>query len=179
MKTILSVLFLLVSSAFAQSTAGASFSLGSGERLYDTAGRDVHNTGTNSGGSVQVRYDGKLRYNAQGKPYIEGNITVVTNPASQGSDGPIEVNTNDQPTTIELKRNGRTNRVSSSVSGGKAKVFVEGDRNDVTVFGSDNSVDISGRDNTGTAGSNSSGTVRVSGSGSSFSTNGGNWTVTR
>lgn len=180
MKTLLAVLLLFAVPAFAQTTAqvGQTTTLSAGENLYDLAGRTITNGGVNSG-SVQVRYEGKLRQDGQGRTYVDGKITEVTNPSSGGSNGPIEIATNGQPLNVRLNRNGANGPITSNIVGGNATITISGDNNEATVGGAGNTLSISGRNSTGTGTVNSSGTVTLTGTGSSFQSGGGNWTFRR
>ncbi len=178
MRTILASLFLLAT-AVAQTTVGSITTLGAGERLYDTSGRHVENNGTNSNGSLNVKYDGRIKKDVQGRAYVEGNITEVTNPSSQGADGPIVIETAGQSLTINLNRNGAIGALRCTIGGGNATVNVNGDNNDVTIGGTGNNVTINGRNSTGTGTAGSGGDVRVNSTTGSFQSGGGNWTFRR
>lgn len=177
MHALLAALFLLVP-ALAQTASGGTETLASGESLYDTSGRHVTNGGNNNG-SVTVKYDGKLKVDVHGKKYIDGNIEEVVNPSNGGSDGLIEVTTNNQPITIKLYRSGRNNPLRTRVDGGNAKVLVNGNENEVTVSGTGNDVSIDGRNCNCSGTANSGGDVRLSHSSSTFNSGGGNWTFRR
>lgn len=178
MKTLLAVLFLLVP-AIAQATSPVgTTTLSAGESLYDTSGRSVSNGGVNSG-SIQVKFDGKLKTDASGRTYVDGDITTVTNPSSGGSNGPIEINTSGKPLEIHLARNGANGSITSNIVGGNATITISGDQNDATVGGTGNTVLISGRNSSGTGTANSGGSVTLTGNGSTFQSGGGNWTFRR
>lgn len=178
MKTFLASLFLLAT-AVAQTTVGSTTTLSAGEQLYDTSGRNVTNGSSNSNGSLHVKYDGRLKKDAQGKPYVEGNITEVTNPSSQGADGPIVIETAGQALTVTLNRNGAIGALRCTIGGGNATVNVNGDNNDVTIGGTGNNVTIGGRNSTGTGTAGSGGDVRITSTTGSFQSGGGNWTFRR
>lgn len=177
MHALLAVLFLLVP-ALAQNTTGAVETLGSGESLYDTSGRHVTNGGNNNG-SISVKYNGKVRVDAHGKRYVEGDIEEVTNPTNGGSDGSIEVTTNNRPITIKLLRSGRGGSLRSRIDGGSAKIIVDGNENEVTVSGTGNDMHINGRNCTGAGTAGSGGDIRLNHSSSTFTSGGGNWTFRR
>jgi len=164
--------------ALAQNTTSAVETLGSGESLYDTSGRHVTNGGNNNG-NVNVQYNGKLKVDAHGKRYIDGDIEVVTNPTNGGSDGLIEVTTNHQSILIRLYRSGRNNPLRSRIDGGNAKVVVDGNENEVTVSGTGNDVQINGRNCTGSGTAGSGGDIRLGHSSSTFQSGGGNWIFRR
>lgn len=178
MKTLLAVL-LLLAPAIAQAVTPVSFTtLSAGESLYDTAGRNISNGGVNSG-SINVKFDGKLKTDGQGRTYVDGNITTVTNPSNGGSNGPIEITTNGQPLEINLARNGANGPITSHIVGGNATITISGDQNDATVGGTGNTLLISGRNSTGTGTAGSGGSVTLTGNGSTFQSGGGNWTFRR
>jgi hypothetical protein len=178
MKTLLAVLFLLVPVVAQAATPVGTTTLAAGERLYDTSGRSVSNGGANSG-SVQVKFDGKLKTDGQGRTYVDGDITTVTNPSSGGSNGPIEITTSGKPLEINLARNGANGPITSNISGGNATITISGDQNDATVGGTGNTLLISGRNSTGTGTAGSGGSVTLTGNGSTFQSGGGNWTFRR
>lgn len=177
MQALLAVLFLLLP-VLAQNASGGSESLGSGQTLYDSSGRSVTNGGSNNG-NVNVKYDGRLKKDDQGRPYIEGNITEVVNPSNGGSDGQVEITTNNHPLTIRLLRCGRGGPLRSYINGGNATVFVDGNGNEVIVTGTGNNVQIDGRNCTGAGTAGSSGEIRLGHSSSTFNSGGGNWTFRR
>lgn len=158
----------------------AKVALRSGKNMADSAGRSVENGAPNTNGYLIVRYRGKLREDANGNIYIEGNIETVENPATQGASGNIIINTGGNATTVDLNRNGVQNPVTVTVNGGCATVNVSGNDNNVTVSGNENSVTISGANCVGQgSGSTSGGTISVSGRNSSFNSNGGTWSTQR
>ena len=177
MHALLAVLFLLVPE-LAQSTTGAVETLASGESLYDTSGRNVTNGGNNNG-SLTVKYNGKVKVDANGKRYVEGDIEEVTNPTNGGSDGRIEVTTNNHPITVKLFRSGRGGSLRSHIDGGNAKVIVDGNENEVIVSGTGNDVKLNGRNCTGAGTAGSGGDIRLNHSSSTFASGGGNWTFRR
>ena len=178
MKTIIAVLLLIAPVVAQAATPVGTTTLSAGESLYDTSGRNISNSGVN-GGSVNVKFDGMLKTDGQGRTYVDGNITTVTNPSSGGSNGPIEIATNGQPLEINLQRNGANGPITSNVSGGNATINVSGDHNEVTIGGTGNNVSISGRGSIGTGTAGSGGSVSLSGSGAAFQSSGGNWTFRR
>lgn len=161
----------------AATTTTANVSLAPGQTLRDRQGRVVTNAGTNQNGRLVLTVRGKMAQGANG-PTV-GEIVEVTNPASQGTVGPIEVDTGGCVLTINLEKNGgNPNPIQTNVSGGNATVNVNGRDNNTTVGGADNTVRITGANSSGTGTAGSSGTVSVSGSGSSFQSGGGNWRTT-
>ena len=62
----------------------------------------VRNFGTNRTGRLHVIYEGTATENPRGSGCwtIDGKIVEVTNPASQGSNGPISVDTNGNQVTV-------------------------------------------------------------------------------
>lgn len=154
--------------------------LPAGKTLTDSKGREITNGGSNENGKVHFRYTGKLKVKPNGDIECSGEVTEVTNPQSQGSDGPISVNTNGEPTTINLNRNGTDpgGHITSSITGGNATVNVGGNFNDPSVGGGNNTVNITGNNNTGSgSGAGSGGNVNQGGHGNSWNSNGGHWTV--
>jgi len=179
MKTLLTVLLFLLAPAVAQiATPVGTTTLSAGESLYDTSGRSIRNGGVNSG-SVNVKFNGKLKTDGQGRTYVEGDITTVTNPSSGGSNGPIEIDTSGKPLEVVLARNGANGPITSNIVGGDATITISGDRNDATVGGTGNTLLISGRNSTGTGTAGSGGSVTLTGNGSTFQSGGGNWTFRR
>lgn len=177
-------MLVLASFSFGQAAATAApplwGKLTAGKTITDSKGREIHNGGTNANGSLHFRYTGKLRTKANGELECSGEITEVTNPASQGSEGPIMVNTDGEPTIINLDRNGTDpgGHIGSTIVGGNATVNVGGNFNDPTVGGTNNSVNITGNNNSGSGqGAGSGGNVTLGGHGNSWNSNGGNWTT--
>lgn len=152
-----------------------------GSSAADSNGTSVNNVGTNGNGRVQVRHTGKAKRNPDGTITITGEIVEVTNPASQGSVGPIEIENHYPGLVVNLnKRGGNPNPISTSIDGGGATVNVTGSGNDVAVGGTGNTVSITGANCNGSGGNGSGGTVSVSGTGSGFtSTGGGTWRTVR
>lgn len=151
-----------------------------GRTVTDSKGRVIHNGGLNENGKLNFRYSGKLTVKSTGDFEVSGEIPEVTNPASQGSDGPIDINTNGEPTTINLNRNGidPNGHITTNVSGGNSTVNVNGNFNDPSVGGTNNTVNINGNNNSGSGnGANSGGTVNLGGHGNSWGSGGGQWSV--
>lgn len=191
MKSIYSVCILLLSllalSAFspAQSTARAadpvpvSSDKGNGneklppnQEIKDSKGRRVKNRGENRNGRVHVRYTGTI--DKSGDVWVcSGEITEVTNPASQGSEGPIDVATNDEPTTVNLDKNGTDpgGHVVTHVAGNNATVNVDGNFNDFDITGNNSTTSITGNNNTGTV-NGTGGNVNLGGRGNSVTSGG-------
>lgn len=139
----------------------------------------IENGGTNANGRLWVRSDKKWTRDANGNYSTQGTIDEVKNPASQGSDGPISVNTGGNDIEVNLNRNGQSgagNGISSTITGGSATVNVNGNYNNTTVGGTQNNVNMNGNHNTGTGqNAGSQGNVTSGGSNNSFNSNGGNW----
>lgn len=139
----------------------------------------VENGGTNQNGRLWVRADRKWTRDANGNYSTTGTIDEVKNPASQGTDGPITVDTGGQDVEVNLNRNGQSgagNGISSTITGGSATVNVNGNYNNTTVGGTQNNVNMNGNHNTGTGqNAGSQGNVTSPGSNNSFNSNGGNW----
>lgn len=184
------VTLLFAASSFAQNvtTTGNSSTVPvtqhgrvpAGKTITDSKGREVHNGGLNQNGSVKIRYSGKIKTKPNGDLECTGEITEVTNPASQGSDGPVNINTNGQDTTINIDRNGTDpgGHIATYIDGGNADVNVTGNFNDVFVGGGNNDVTISGNNNTGSGGGvGSGGVVHQGGRGNTWNSNGGNWRI--
>lgn len=184
-------LFLLTPMLFAQSpvrddatqteTALRDSKLPGGTTVRDSKGRVIENGGWNSNGSLKFRYTGKLTRDAQGNLTCSGEIKEVANPSSQGSVGPITINTNGEPTTIDLGKNGTSpgGNLTNTILGGNATVNVSGNFNDVAVGGTGNNVNVTGNHNSGSGvGASSGGNVTFGGRGNSWTANGGSW-VTR
>ena len=154
--------------------------LPAGKTVRDAKGRVIENGGTNENGSVKFRYTGKLTRDANGNFTCTGEVKEVSNPASQGSEGPINVNTNGEPTTIDLGKNGTDpgGHIVTNVTGGNATVNVSGNFNDPSVGGTGNTVNVTGNNNSGSgSGAGSGGNVNQGGHGNSWNSNGGNWVV--
>lgn len=147
--------------------------------VKDSKGRTVRNRGENQNGRVHFRYTGKLKRTSATQWEVDGEITTVTNPASQGSEGPIDVNTNGEPTTVNLDKNGTDpgGHIVTNVTGGNATVNVSGNYNDPSVGGTGNTVNITGNNNSGSGTAGSSGTVNQGPGGNSWNSGGGNWIV--
>lgn len=191
--TLLTLLF--AASSFAQATAADRSTspattpvlrdgkLPAGKTLTDSKGREIHNGGSNENGKVHFRYSGKLKTKPNGDIECSGEVTEVTNPASQGSEGPISVNTDGEPTTINLEKNGTDpgGHIVSNITGGNATVNVSGNFNDPTVGGTGNTVNVTGNNNSGSGAAPnpnpSGGNVNQGGHGNSWNSNGGNWVV--
>lgn len=157
-----------------------TFKLPPGASITDSKGRSVENGGTNNNGRVHIKHTGNITNNGNGTYTCSGEISEVTNPASQGSEGPITVNTNGEPTEVNLDRNGRDpgQHVNSTIIGGNATVNVSGNYNDPTVGGTNNTVNITGNHNSGQGqGAGSGGTVNMGGRDNGWNSNGGNWNV--
>lgn len=151
-----------------------------GKTITDAQGRVVENGGTNENGRLHVRCTGKIDRDANGNYTTTGEITDVTNPASQGSEGPINVNTNGKDTTINLDKNGTDpgGHIGANITGGNATVNVNGNFNDPSVGGTGNNVNMNGNHNSGSGnGAGSGGNVYMGGRGNSWAGNGGNWTT--
>lgn len=148
--------------------------------LTDSHGREIRNGGMNANGHLEIVYTGKLSKDSNGNLVCSGEIISVTNPASQGSEGPIWINTNGEPTVVRLDRNGIDpgSHLDVTVLGDHANIGCSGNFNDIIVGGTGNIVNITGNHNLGTGqGSNSGGAVIMAGRGNSWNSNGGNWTV--
>lgn len=145
-----------------------------GKEASDSKGRRIENTGTN--GSVTICYTGTLRWDTAGNATCTGEILQVENRATIGS-ASASINTNGEPTTINLDQNGQHTYV---IDGGRATVNCNGDRNNVIVGGLDNNVNLNGNDISGSGANAHSGGTATMGrrsSGNSWRSNGGNWTV--
>lgn len=189
--TLLTLLFAvssLAQGAARDATSGGSTTtpvlrdgkLPAGKTLTDAKGREIHNGGTNQNGKLHFRHTGKLKVKPNGDIECSGEVTEVTNPASQGSEGPISVNTNGEPTTVNLERNGTDpgGHIVTNVTGGNATVNVSGNFNDPSVGGTGNTVNVTGNNNSGSgAGPGSGGNVNQGGHGNSWNSNGGQWVV--
>lgn len=153
--------------------------LPAGRTVTDSKGREVVNGGTNANGSLKIRYTGKLKLNASGEYEITGELSEVTNPSSQGSSGPITVNTNGLHTTVNLEKNGTDpgGHIITTINGGNATVNVSGNFNDPSIGGTGNNVNITGNNNCGSGQPGSGGNVTQGGRGNSWNSGGGNWTV--
>jgi hypothetical protein len=182
-------LFLMVLVPFAalpaQATSSAPVanlrdgSLPAGKKVTDSKGRVITNGGANENGKLQFRYSGKLKTLPNGDLECSGEVPEVTNPRSQGSNGPVIVNTDGEPTTINLNRNGTDpgGHIDSTITGGNATVNVNGNFNDTSVGGTGNTVNFNGGGCTGQGQAGSGGTVNMGGAGNAFNGGGGNWTV--
>lgn len=153
--------------------------LPAGRTVTDSKGREITNGGTNANGSLKIHYTGKLKLNSNGEYECSGEISEVINPASQGSTGPITVNTNGNPTTIQLEKNGVDpgGHITTTITGGNATVNVSGNFNDPSVGGTGNNVNITGNNNCGSGQPGSAGNVFQGGRGNSWNSGGGNWTI--
>ena len=185
-RPILAIVAILFFSlfAFAQQTAttstsnGQSVSLPANTQVTDSKGRVVKNRGNNQNGSLRFNHTGKLVRNANGEWTVTGEISEVKNPASQGSDGPVEINTNGEPTDVVLDRNGQEpGGLTVTITGGNATVTVGGNCNDVTVGGSGNKAALNGNNNSLTGQAGSAGTATMGGHGNSVTSGGGSWRV--
>lgn len=137
------------------SPPGTTSQVPAGVTVTDSKGRKIANCGTNENGGVNIGYTGKLRRTGPGEWEISGEITSVTNPGSQGSNGPVCVDTNGERTIVNLNKNGSPpgtlpGPLPSTVSGGNATVHVSGDHNNFTVTGNNNTTNVTGNSNTGT-----------------------------
>ena len=179
LTALMALLFSVV--ALAQGTTPQTLTdkLPANSTVTDSAGRTVTNGGTNANGSVKVTHTGKMKMVSPGEYRISGEITLIENPASQGSEGPITVNTNGKPTEVVLEKNGTDpgGHIVTNVNGGKAIVHINGNFNDANVGGGNNHIDFNGRNNTATGQPGSGGTVSLGGRGNSFNSGGGQWTV--
>lgn len=195
-KLVVSYLFAVALSLTAHAQEAASFgsantvstatpiartgNLPAGRTVRDGSGRIIENLGTNQNGSVQFTYTGRLTVDGAGNITCSGDITTVTNPASQGSNGQIVIHTNGLATTVNLDRNGAQNAaLSVRVLGGNATINVGGDWVELAVGGTGNQVHLNGRYGFGEGTDNTSeGNVRMrSNVGNGWRSNGGNWTV--
>lgn len=157
--------------------AGGSFDLKPGEKVVDADGRTVENT--SSAGNVKVTYTGNK--SGSGQNIEVGKITLVKSPGSGGANK-FKVETTGDATEIIVDNDGTARAPADvTVTGGNATITVNGDHTNFTVGGTGNTVVINGHDNAGSgaAGGASGGTVHLgpSSSGSSFNSNGGNWTT--
>lgn len=178
--------FLLGAFAFAQSTDPTGGNpppvhtgkLLAGKTIRDSKGREVTNNGLNNNGALHLRYTGKLTRDSLGNLTCSGEISSVTNPASQGSEGPITIDTGGESTDIDLGRNGTDpgGHVGTTIVGGKANVNVGGNFNDVSVGGSNNTITFGGNNNLGTGLTGSGGGVILGGHGNSWGGT-GSWVV--
>ena len=117
--------------------------LGPGESVTDGKST-VTNNGTK--GSLRVRYTGKRK--KVDTKYTVGKIEKITDPASGGTFGPIDINTGGEETDIDIDKNGLNGKpVKVNVDGGKANINVDGNHTEGTVGGTGNEVDITGNDN--------------------------------
>lgn len=161
-----------ISGPVADTAGGGTDKLPSGQEVKDSKGRVVKNRGENRNGGVKITFTGKL--DKSQTPWVcSGEITVVTNPASQGSEGPIDINTNNEPTTINLDRNGQDPgaHVTTNISGDNATVNIAGNFNDVAVAGNNSNSNITGNNNCETInGTNNN--VTLSGRGNSVTSGG-------
>ena len=110
----------------------------------------------------------------------DGEIKRVVNTKTKGSDGPIVIETKNQPIQIDLNKSGQStnNRLKTTVTGGGATININGNNNHVTVGGTKNTVNMNGVDNFGTGeNAKSGGTVNIGGRRNRFNSNGGNWNV--
>jgi hypothetical protein len=171
----------VVVSSTTQPVSGGVGNLPSQTRVTDSQGRTIQNSAPASeSGKVKFRFTGKLNRTAQGEWFVTGEISEIENPASGGCKGPILVNTNNQPTTITLDRNGLNpnGHIATTVTGGNATVNVDGNYNDVTVGGTNNTVNFNGNHNSMSAQNGSGGSVSLGGNGNSVSGGGlGGWTI--
>lgn len=156
----------------------ATLRLTSGKTVTDAKGRRIENAGWNGNGALSIRFTGKLTKTSTGDYVVEGEVLGVTNPASQGSAGPVIVETGGQPTAVDLQRSGLDpgGRLQATVTGGNATVTVGGNYCDVSVGGQGNQVDLQGRGNAGTGLQDSGGDVRLGGRGNSWQ-GGAGWKV--
>lgn len=137
---------------------GQTSRLPAGKTVKDSKGRTVTNDGTNENGGANITYTGKLDRTTT--PWtVTGEITVVTNPSSQGSNGGVTVGTNGEPTTVNLNKDGspqgtQPGPLNSTISGGNATVNVNGNHNNFTVNGNNNTTSVNGNNNTGSVNGN-------------------------
>lgn len=161
-----------VSGPVADTVGGGTDKLPPNQEIKDSKGRVIKNRGDNRNGGVKITFTGKIDKSVN--PWVcSGEITVVTNPASQGSEGPIDINTNNEPTTINLDRNGTdpAGHVSTNIAGDNATVNVSGNFNDVAVAGNNSTSTITGNNNTETiTGTNNN--VTLGGRGNSVTSGG-------
>ncbi len=182
-SSFLTVLMALLLSVFALAQGPQppqlTSNLPANSTVVDASGRTVTNGGSNDNGSVKVTHTGKMKRVGPGEYQITGDIRLVENPASQGSEGPITVNTNGQGTEITLEKNGKDpgGHITVNVTGNNATIHANGNFNDINVGGTNNHVDFNGRNNTATGQAGSGGTVSMGGRGNSFNSGGGNWRV--
>ncbi len=179
LTALMALLFSVVALAQGATTQTSTGKLPANSTVVDSAGRTVTNNGTNANGSVKVTHTGKMKLVGPGEYQISGEITLIENPASQGSEGPITVNTNGKPTEVVLEKNGTDpgGHITANVTGGNAVIHANGNFNDINVGGGNNHVDFNGRNNTATGQPGSGGTVSLGGRNNSFNSGGGQWTV--
>jgi len=164
-------------------TSGGRKKIGPGDKIEDENGTVVKNEDTDGNNTgVNVEYEGKAKQvpPKSGCWEVDGTITTVTNPKSNGSDGKIIVQTNGNDVDVNLKKTGpnATNRLETEITGGGATVNVSGNNNTVSVGGANNQVTMTGSSNTGNGTTGSSGNVSLQGRNNSWGGT-GNWTVSR
>jgi len=151
--------------------------LRAGKEIRDVRGRIIHNHGQNANGSVKLTHSGRIIWDNQGNGVCTGDIQFVTNPTSQGSDGPISIHTNGAPTTITLGNGIAAAPVQCSITGGNATVIV-GNHNHLGIDGLGNNVEFNGNGSMGWgAGPGSGGNVAMGGRGNQWDSGGGRWIV--
>lgn len=151
---------------------GGTDKLPAGKEIKDSKGRRVKNRGENRNGGVKIKFTGTI--DKSGDVWVcSGEISEVTNPASQGSEGPIDVATNNEPTTINLERNGTDpgGHIVCHINGNNATTNVSGNYNDFDVVGNDSTTNITGNHNTGAI-TGTNGNVSLGGRGNSVSSGG-------
>lgn len=185
---LVAIIMALVSPAFAQGTTVVNMgsngiapqppvllrtNLPAGKDIRDSKGRVIHNQGTN--GSVRLGYHGRITWDGNGNGTCNGEITEIDNTSSQGSNGPIDVNTNGEPTKIDLNQNGG---MSITVIGGNATVNANANGNTVNAGGMGNTVNVGGNNNSiNGLGNTSGGTVYLGRgtTGNAVNSGGGGW----
>jgi len=147
--------------------------LAPGQTFVDSLGRRIENSGLTNGG-VSIRYTGRVTRN--GNTFTtDGEVVKVTVPASNGTDG-LTVDTNGQPTEINIERSGQASNPNNiTIIGGNAHVTVGGNFNDLSIGGTGNTARVTGNNNNGTGQPGSSGSVFLGGARNSWV--GGNWVV--
>lgn len=119
--------------------------LDQGRKIVDSKGREVTNRGYNENGRLHVHYTGKL--DKSGDVWkVTGDIESVTNPSSQGTEGPITIKGDGMDITLDTNGGrGAGGAVTTTITGDSNKVHVNGDHNDFNVNGNNNTADVNGR----------------------------------
>lgn len=150
-----------------------------GEKVEDTNGVVVENGGGNGNGHLIITCTGKVK--RRGNVVIVDKITRVDNPASQGSEGPISVDTGGNAVTVNLARNNNAGpgaqRLTANITGGNANVKVDGDGQNVNLDGRGNDVQVTGNNNSLTTQPGSTGTMELGGRGNQVIGGGAGWTI--